>query len=101
MYAFADKYDIAHLKCLSLHKLQQDLITATFEDERMNDIVNLIEFTYSNTSNLSKSTDDLRLLVSHYAACVVEELARDAVSCSVLENHDAFGKDLVKQMIEK
>lgn len=47
----------------------------TLYEERAGDIVALIQYGYSNTADDIDHTDDLRLLVTLYAACVVEDLA--------------------------
>lgn len=99
LYVFADRYAIAPLRSLSLHKLHQILLGFTLNDERIDDVVNLIQYTYSNTVSLSESTDDLRILVTLYAAHQVEMLGRNDNFSSLLEEHGAFGKDLLKQML--
>jgi hypothetical protein len=38
------------------------------------DVVNLPRYSYLNTPDRLGSIDDLRFLVIHYAACVVEDL---------------------------
>jgi hypothetical protein len=56
--------------------LQRTLAEFTLYDERIGDIINLLRYSYSNTTDRSESIDDLRLLVVHYSACVVEDLSR-------------------------
>ena len=85
LYVFGDKYDIGSLKRLSLHKLHQTLVGFTLYDERVENIVDLIRYSYSNTADLLGSIDDMRLLIIHYAACVVEDLIRNTKFRTLLE----------------
>ena len=43
----------------------------------------------------------MRALVIHYAACVVEDLAKDSSFQSLLEEAGALARDLVGQMIKR
>ncbi|KAL9125882.1 MAG: hypothetical protein Q9217_004981 [Psora testacea] len=101
LYAFADKYDIEHLKRLSLGKLHQTLVTFTPYEERIDDIVELLHYSYSNTPDRPDSKDDLRQLIIHYAACVVEYLSRNAKFQLLLEEHGSLAKDLLMQMLDR
>lgn len=76
LYVFTKKYNIYSLKQLSLYKLQRALTGFTLYEERVGDIVKLIRYSYLNASNHSESVNNLRLLVGHYAACVVKYLAQ-------------------------
>ncbi len=101
LYVFADKYDVDSLKDLSLHMLQRTLIEFTLYDERIENIINLLRYSYSNTTDRSESIDDLRLLVVHYFTCVVENLSRSNEFQLLLKKVDSFARDLVKQMLER
>lgn len=100
LYVFADKYDIGPLKGLSLDKLQRTLAEFTLYNNRVKDIVDLVRYSYSNTTDYSGSIDGLRSLVIHYAACVVENLARNNDFRSLLEGFGVVGRDLVDQMLK-
>ncbi len=101
LYVFADKYDVGPLKDLSLHMLQRTLAEFTLYDERIGDIINLLWYSYSNTTDRPESIDDLKLLVVHYSACVVEDLSRSNEFQLLLEEVGSFARDLVKQMLER
>lgn len=101
LYVFAEKYDIGLLKCLSLQKLHQALVRYNLRDEPVENIVDLIQYSYSNTVDLSGSTDGLRLLVISYAACIVEDLAQNTGFQSLLEHCGSAAKDLVIQMLRR
>lgn len=99
LYVFAEKYDIGLLKCLSLQKLHQALVQYNLRDEPIDNIVGLIQYSYSNTMDLSGSIDGLRQLVMSYAACIVEDLARNAEFQSLLEQPGSAAKDLMIQLL--
>ena len=101
LYVFAEKYDIDPLRRLSLHKLQRTLAGYTLYDERVGDVVELIRYSYSNTTDHSGHTDDLRSLVTHYAACMIEDLARRAEFRSLLQEAGSFAGDLVVRMLDR
>lgn len=101
LYVFAEKYDIWSLKQLSLHKLQRTLIGFTLYEERVRDVVELMRYSYLNTADRSESVDELRTLVVHYGACVVEHLARSPQFQLLLEEVGQLARDLVAQMIKR
>lgn len=101
LYVFAETYDIGPLKLLSIHKLQRTLTSFTLYRRRIGDIVDLMRYTYLNTADLSESADSLRVLVIHYAACFVEELAQSAQFQSLLEEVGQLARDLVGQMLKR
>ncbi|KAK2758638.1 hypothetical protein FQN54_003328 [Arachnomyces sp. PD_36] len=112
LYIFAANYMIPSLARLCLKKLHQDLIIFGTRSAAANDnpaaasdiktanmrvILQLLHFTYSNTSRYDPffdmvpqrdgvipppKEDDLRKLVSHYAACKVRDLATITSSAS-------------------
>ena len=101
LYVFADKYDVGPLRQLSLHKLQRTLADFALYDQRLHDIVQLIRYSYSNTTDHTGSIDDLRLLVVRYSACMVDELSQSAEFQLILEETGALGRDLIKEMLKR
>ena len=101
LYAFAERYEIVPLKALSLHKLHHNLVEFVVYDERVEDILDLIRYSYANTADLSDSIDGLRLLVVHYAACVIEDLAKHSGFRLLLEESGPFARDLVDQLLRR
>ena len=101
LYVFADKYDVGPLRWLSLHKLQRTLAEFTLYDERAGDIIDLMRYSYSNITCYAGSLDELRLLVIHYTACVVEDLARSVKFQLLLEEGGSLARDLVEQMLKR
>ncbi|KAL8704224.1 MAG: hypothetical protein Q9201_002601 [Fulgogasparrea decipioides] len=101
LYVFADKYDVGTLKMLSLHKLQRTLVEFTLYDERTGDIVDLLRYSYTNTVDRPEPIDELRLLVVHYAACIIEKLAWNTEFRLLLEQGGSLARDLIGQMVER
>lgn len=101
LYVFAEKYDIAPLKKLSLSKLHKTLSAFTLWMERVGDIVALMRYSYANTVYRSPSNDPLRLLVIHYATCVVEQLVKSSEFKALLEEPGELASDLVVKMIHR
>lgn len=101
LYVFADVYDIPPLRNLSLHKLQRTLARFTLYDERVGDIIELLRYAYSNTAERTVSMEKLRSLVTHYAACKVEDLSGNDQFGSLLEEFGDFAKDLVHYMLKR
>ena len=101
LYVFADIYDVEPLKGLCLQKLQRTLVEFTLYEERLEDIVELLRYSYLNTADHSGSIDALRLLVIRYAACVVEKLARSNEFRSLLEDSGPLARDLVETMLQR
>lgn len=73
----------------------------TLYNERVGDVVELMWYSYSNTADRSGTVDDLRLLVIHYAACVVEDLIQSAQFQTLLEDIGQLARDLVEQMLKR
>ena len=101
VYTFAEKYNIDPLRRLSLHKLQRTLAAFTLYGERVDDVVNLMRYSYSNTPDRLDSIDDLRLLVVRYVACAVEDLAQSAEFQSLLGDAGSLATDLITEMLKR
>lgn len=101
LYVFAEKYDIAPLKKLALSKLHRTLSVFDLYEERVGDIFALMRYSYANTVHRSSSDDPLRLLIIHYAACVVEKLVPSSEFKALLEEPGELASDLVVKMINR
>lgn len=101
LYVFADRYDINRLKELCLCNLHGTLVQFTLYDKRVDDIIELIRYTYLNTADRQNSAEGLRSLVIHYAACVVEDLAKNPDFLTLPEEIGDAGRDLVAKMLER
>lgn len=98
LYVFAERWDIARLRMLSLKKLHKTLSVFTPYEERAEDIVALMRYSYANTE---RSDDPLRSLVIHYATCVVEKLVPNPEFKKLLEKQCKLASDLVVKMIDR
>lgn len=80
LYVLANKYLIDELQYISLHKLHRALCVFEIEDESIDDVIDLVLYTYSNTSDtgdILKSTADMcRELVIKYVVDRVKQLMR-------------------------
>lgn len=101
LYAFAEKYDIAPLRKLSVKRLHQTLSVFTLYKERVGDILTLMRYTYANTVRRSRPDDPLRSLLIHYATCVVEDLIPSSDFKALLEEPGELASDLVVKMINR
>ena len=77
------------------------MVEFTLYHERVEDIIELMRYSYSNTTDLPDSIDDLRLLIMHYAACVIEVLEQPSDFRLLLEESGPLTRDLVKQMLRR
>ncbi|KAH8821856.1 hypothetical protein F5884DRAFT_104446 [Xylogone sp. PMI_703] len=94
VYVFADQYEIAPLRDLSIQFLKEKLDHLVIYPTRCYHLADLIRYIYQNTSSHPYELDSLRALVSDYAACVIEELSYNMKFQQVLEEVGAFSKDL-------
>ncbi|MCJ1449340.1 MAG: hypothetical protein MMC23_009860, partial [Stictis urceolatum] len=97
IYAFADIYDIPPLRSLALHKLKQLLIDQHQRQQRPPGIFDLIKFGYANTTG----RNNLRSLISEYAACVIEDLSAIEGFRDLLEEAESFAADLVSLLVDR
>ena len=101
LYVFADTYDIAPLRKLALHKLQRTLVVFDLYRERVGDIVKLLGYSYSHTVDRPGSQDQLRSLVVHYSAGLIEKLSDNEEFDALLEGNGALGRDIISKMLER
>jgi len=100
LYAFAEKWGIESLKELTLHKIHLTLSEFTLYEARCGDIVELVNFVYSNdnTPDLEDGLDALRALVIHYVMCELEILIEAPCFISMQEQQGLFSRDLLLMM---
>ncbi|KAK7955900.1 uncharacterized protein PG986_005122 [Apiospora aurea] len=97
LYIMADKYDIAPLGKLSMHKLGTTLKTFKLYPSRMSDILSLAELVFENT----RDGDEMRLMIAHYCACIVEDLAKCEKFQPTLQAYPEFSSALMAKMTER
>lgn len=90
LYVLADKYMVKDLPEICLHLLHQELCSMVVDGDSVNDIVELIYYTYSNTPADQDSgtgtgvSDKLRDLVISFAAEKAQELVQYPVFTQML-----------------
>ena len=99
VYVFAEQFNIKPLKELALKKVHRILIK--FQNIQDLDIVGLLSYVYDNTTELVNSEEQLRALVVHYAACVLEDLMFNKKFQSLLVNKGELGRDLMSKLISR
>ncbi|KAK8042938.1 hypothetical protein PG994_013421 [Apiospora phragmitis] len=97
LYIIADKYDIGALSKLSMHRLHATLKAFTLYPSRMSDILSLAAFVFENT----RDGDPIRLMIVHYCACIVEDLAKSEDYEPTLQNYPQFSSALMVKMSER
>jgi hypothetical protein len=93
LYVFADKYAIKPLQRLVLQKLQQTLVRFELYPERVEDVVELVRYAYSDDNIYSDGTDELRALVAVYMASRIDKLNQSDSFLTLLEDGGAFVRD--------
>ncbi|KAK8080896.1 hypothetical protein PG997_008714 [Apiospora hydei] len=97
LYIIADKYDITALRDLSGHRLYQTLKTFTLYPSRMSDILALVALVFENT----RDEDEMRSMIVHYCACIVEDLSKCKDYRPTLVNYKEFSSALMVKMSER
>ena len=101
LYVFADQWDVRPLRNLVLYKLHQTLCNFTLYQERVVDIVELLEYAYDNEhikDRQGKTVDQLRVLLCSYVACALEDLRKSEDFEDLLEEKGALGHDIIDQL---
>jgi hypothetical protein len=101
LYVFSDRYCIEPLQELALQKLLLTLSTFTLFNERVSDIVELVQYTYAHTMEHEEGIDKLRSLVMDYVVCQLEAIAKDKNFITMLQEPGAFAKDLVLKSLRR
>jgi ABC-type enterochelin transport system ATPase subunit len=78
------------LKQLALHKLQQTLVTYRIFEARIQDLVALVRFAYSDDNTSSEGGDQLRALVTIYMAARAHFMDRSDAFLDLLEEGGQF-----------
>ena len=90
LYVFADKWGIEALKTLSLHKLHKTLVTITPYSARLDDVAELVRYTYAHTPGLAHEMNALQSLVMKYLTYEVTNLIRSLEFDQLLEQGGPF-----------
>lgn len=101
LYCFADKYDIQPLAKLALSKLGHTLAGFKVFEERIEDVVELLEFCYANTPERVETRDKLRNLIIKYVACVMEKLTASRRFLLLLGEANSISPDLTVELCKR
>ncbi|QDS68221.1 hypothetical protein FKW77_010584 [Venturia effusa] len=93
LHLFADKYGIETLKCLALDKLHGTLVGYTFFNDKCEDIVELVRFSYSNDNTPDGANDLLRDLVLQFVIAQQDKVGRSEAFLSLLEEGGPLVRD--------
>jgi len=102
LYVLAEKWGVESLKMLALFKLHQTLRMLRLDVQRIQDIVELTRYTYSDetTPDLENGNDGLRELICHYIAANAKMMATHASFMALLEDGGALPRDLWKLLVQ-
>ncbi|KAL7954415.1 hypothetical protein V8C34DRAFT_317318 [Trichoderma compactum] len=81
---------------LSHVRLQWTLEPFTLYDERVNDVVALLDYCYENST-----PEELRNLVTLYAACRIDKLWKSEKFCALVEAHSELSMALLGLMVNE
>lgn len=84
---------------MCLRKLHEELRTFEVTSATNGDVIELLEFTYLNTTRLVDREDGLRMLVVQYVACVAKKLTRHINFRNLLDNNAEMASDLVHKLL--
>ena len=101
LYVFSDRYCIEPLQELALQKLRLTLSRFILFNERVSDIVELVQYTYAHTMEHEEGIDKLRSLVMDYVICQMEAIVEDKNFISLLQEPGALAKDLVQKSLRR
>jgi hypothetical protein len=94
VYTLADRYAITRLTDLSRLNLHQELIDLARKGENYNNVVELVRYTFEELV-----PDQLRDLVVHFSACVVEHLWKIEEFQELVGEYGILSKALVGTML--
>lgn len=93
LYVFAHEKGIESLKVLTLQKLQKTLAAFWISPIRVQDLVELAEYTYTNTQQYENRRDELRNLIVLYFVAEEDQLSQTEDFLSLMEHGGAFVRD--------
>lgn len=99
LYVFGDRYDIGTLRDLALQKLRCHLSFFTLHAERIDDVVDLLKYTYENTADLDSGMDALRDLVTDYVVCHPATVGKNLRFLTLLEEPGKLARDVMSKTL--
>lgn len=106
LWVFAECYDIATLKQLSLFKLHRDLCAFGLDPDSIAAFVDMIDFVYSNTAIVrngspTQSRCELREVVLAYAICYAHGLVDNEEFFNLLQAGGDFAGDFARAVTKR
>jgi hypothetical protein len=101
LYVVSDRYCIEPLQQLTLQKLRLTLSRFILFNERVSDIIELVQYTYAHTMEHEEGIDKLRSLVMDYVICQMEAIVKDKNFVTMLQEPGALAKDLVLKSLQR
>ncbi|OAP65342.1 hypothetical protein AYL99_01314 [Fonsecaea erecta] len=96
LYVFADRYVVESLRLRVLYKMRRSLASLKLFPERVPEVFGLVQYVYENT----REGDDLRLLLTHFAACKVTALLEHPDWEQFIGEQRTFTWDLLQHLRE-
>ena len=96
------QWDVQALRALCISKLWTNLGNFRLHEERIRDVVELLRFVYDNKHTKDRhngKVDELRSLVSCYAACMMENLQGSEAFQELLVCNGELGRDLIEMLM--
>jgi hypothetical protein len=93
LYVFADKYGIEPLKLLTLEKLHQTLVGFKCFEKRLDDVTELVRFSYCNDNTPDEGKDHLRDLVLQFITCKQDIIRETESFLALLEESGPLARD--------
>ncbi|CAH0057351.1 unnamed protein product [Clonostachys solani] len=101
VYVFAECYDVAPLRLLSLRKLRQTLEHFQMYDEAVYDVIQLINYCYENTMARADGAEDMRSLLCMFTACHMEKLWSNKEFQELVQTCGEFSQGLITQLLHR
>ncbi|KAK6087793.1 hypothetical protein SCUP234_01432 [Seiridium cupressi] len=101
IYTMADCYDVESLAKKALGRLHRTLVCFRVFEERIPDIVALIEYGFNNTIDKGGEQDGLRSLLCMYTACKLEDLWSNADFQNLFREHGDFAHGVLSNLLSR
>ncbi|KAM0816225.1 putative BTB domain-containing protein [Seiridium cardinale] len=101
IYTMADCYGVESLATKALGKLHRTLVRFRVFEERIPDIVTLIDYGFNNTTDKGGEQDGLRSLLCMYTACKLEDLWSDADFQNLFREHGDFSHGVLSNLLSR
>jgi hypothetical protein len=103
LYVLAEKWGVNSLKLSVLSKLHQTLSTLCLDASKVQEVIDLARYAYSDglTPGLETEIDGLRKLICLYIAASVEVVSEHTSFMDLIEDGGAFVRDLWKRVVPK